>query len=174
MYYEMKTERLLLRPLDISDLDTVHEYASDVENTRFMYFLPNYTREETAAFLNMVTAEWRKDAPDTYEFAVVYDDRQIGAVSVALNEARTEGEMGWIINKRYWKMGFAYEAACAVRDFALNQLRIPRIIAQCDARNADSYRLMEKLGFVREDENGIRTYPKTGETAREYTYAINV
>ena len=143
MYYEIQTERLKLRPLDISDAVTVHEYASDDENTTYMYFLPNRTMEETCEFLSYVTSEWKKDAPDTYEFAVVLDGIQIGVVSVALNDERTEGEMGWIINKRYWHNGYAYEAACAVRDFALNVLKVPRLIAQCDYRNDKSYKLME-------------------------------
>jgi ribosomal-protein-alanine N-acetyltransferase len=173
MKYELSTSRLILRPLDISDAETVHEYASDDENTTYMYFLPNKTMEETRSFLEYVTAEWQKDAPATYEFAVVLDGVQIGAVSVAINEERTEGEMGWIINKRYWHKGYAYEAACAVRDFALNVLKLPRLIAQCDYRNENSYKLMEKLGFTLEAENGTRTYPKSGEIARELTYAIN-
>lgn len=173
MKCEIYTDRLTLRPLDISDIKTVHEYASDDENTTYMYFLPNKTMEETRSFLEYVTAEWQKEVPATYEFAVVLDGKQIGAVSVALNDERTEGEMGWIINKRYWHKGYAYEAARAVRDFALNDLKIPRLIAQCDHRNENSYKLMEKLGFVLEDANGTRTYPKSGETARELTYAIN-
>lgn len=36
MFYEIKTDRLILRPLDISDLATVHTYASDEENTTYM------------------------------------------------------------------------------------------------------------------------------------------
>jgi len=173
MYHEMKTARLTLRPLYISDAETVHEYASDDENTTYMYFLPNKTMEETRSFLECVTKEWQKDAPAAYEFAVVLNGTQIGAVSVALNDERTEGEMGWIINKKYWHKGYAYEAACAVRDFALNELKLPRLIAQCDYRNENSYKLMEKLGFILEDANGTRTYPKSGETARELTYALN-
>lgn len=34
MYIELKTERLLLRPLTIADLDAVHAYAGDPENAR--------------------------------------------------------------------------------------------------------------------------------------------
>lgn len=32
--YEIKTSRLLLRPLSIDDLDSVHIYASDNDNTK--------------------------------------------------------------------------------------------------------------------------------------------
>lgn len=173
MYHEMTTPRLILRPLDISDLATTHEYASDPENTAYMMFLPNNTLAESRSFLEHVTAEWQMESPGSYEFAMVYQGRHIGAVSVAMNEARTEGEMGWIVNKKYWRQGLTYEAAVAVRDFALNVLKLTRLVAQCDTRNEASFRLMQKLGFILEVDKGIRTYPKTGEIACEYTCALN-
>lgn len=171
---EIKTDRLVLRPLSINDLDTVHTYASDPENTRFMMRLPNDTKEETAQFLSNVTEEWKKASPDFYEFAITLDGKQIGAISCALNEQKDEGELGWIINKRYWKMGYAAEAAFAIKDFAINTLKIRMLTANCDSRNADSYRLMEKIGLQLESDNGTRTYPKTGETARELTYSLMI
>ena len=174
MNIEIKTDRLVLRPLSIDDLDSVHTYASDNDNTRFMVWLPNDTKEETARFLLGVTEEWKKAEPDFYEFAITLDGKQIGAISCALNEQRDEGEFGWIINKRYWKMGYATEAAFAIRDFAIKELKVKKLTANCDYRNADSYRLMEKLGLKLENDNGTRTYHKTGETAREFVYSITV
>lgn len=51
------TERLRLRPLCLDDLPTVHEYAGDVENTKYMIFLPNATEQESEAFLRKVEEE---------------------------------------------------------------------------------------------------------------------
>lgn len=174
MNIEIKMDRLLLRPLSIDDLNSVHTYASDRDNTRYMVWLPNDTKEETAQFLSRVTEEWKKATPDFYEFAITLDGKQIGAISCALNEQRDEGELGWIINKRYWKMGYAAEAAFAIKDFAINELKVKKLTANCDYRNADSYRLMEKIGLKLESDNGMRTYHKTGETAREFVYSMVV
>lgn len=174
MYYEIKTERLTLRPLNISDLNTVHEYASDIENTWFMMRLPNNTIEETAEFLTSVTKEWEKNEPTLYDFAVVLDGRQIGAISVYLDDKRESGELGWILNKKYQKHGYALEAALAIKDFALNVLRLKKIIAQCDYRNEPSYRLMERIGLKLESDDGTRVYTKRNETARELTYGLTV
>lgn len=170
MYHEIRTERLLLRPLNIADLDTVHEYASNTENTRFMMHMPKRTVEETAEFLACVTREWEKSEPTFYEFAVVLNGLQIGAVSVYLDEQRKTGELGWILNKKFHKMGYASEAAIALKDFALNTLHLKKLIAQCDYRNAPSARLMEKIGLKLESDDGVRTYIKRNETARELTY----
>lgn len=68
----IKTERLLLRPLCLKDLKTVHAYASDLENTQYMLFLPNETEQETAAFLSSVEQEWAKEHPECFEFAIVW------------------------------------------------------------------------------------------------------
>lgn len=57
-----------------------------------MLGLPNDTREEMLSFLTRVSAEWEKDEPNFFEFAVTLGGRQIGAVSVALDETRREGE----------------------------------------------------------------------------------
>ncbi len=172
MFYEIKTDRLVLRPLDIADLKTVHIYASDEENTTYMCWLPNHTVEETEQFLIRVTNEWKKDNPSFYEFAIVLDGLQIGAISIYLDDTRKIGELGWIINKRYWKKGIAFEAAIAMKDFAINTLKVTKIIANCDWRNVSSYSLMKKIGMKLESDNGVRTYSKNNETAKGLTYSL--
>lgn len=174
MYYEIKTERLLLRPLNIADLKTVHEYSSDEETTRFMMFLPNRSTDETAVFLHCVTKEWEKDEPSFYEFAISLDGLQIGAISIYLDDKKEVGELGWVLNKKHHKKGYASEAAFAIKDFALNVLKLKKLIAQCDYRNTPSRHLMEKIGLKLEDDNGVRTYIKRTETARELTYSLTV
>ena len=172
MTIELKTNRLILRPLDIEDLNTVHAYASDIENTKYMIHLPNDIIEQTSQFLTNVTHEWQKDEPIFYEFAITLDGIQIGAVSVYLNEQRTEGELGWIINKNYWGKGYATEAAMAVKDFAINELKVSVIVAHCDYRNIASCKIMEKIGLVLVSDNCVRQYPKTAETSRELMYSF--
>ena len=47
MYIDIKTERLVLRPLEVSDLHTAHAYASDAKHTRYMIHLPNRSVEDS-------------------------------------------------------------------------------------------------------------------------------
>ncbi len=172
MFYQIKTDRLVLRPLAISDLETVYRYASDWENTRYMIWLPSQSREETAEFLARAAKEWEKDAPAFFEFAIVFQGLPVGAVSVSLDEERKTGELGWILDKRYWKRGIATEAASAIRDFAFRTLKVEKCTAHCDDRNAASFRVMEKIGMKLESDDGWRTYPKSSETAKERAYSL--
>jgi RimJ/RimL family protein N-acetyltransferase len=173
MFIELKTDRLILRPLNIEDLDTVHAYASEVENTKYMLHLPNDTIEETSDFLARATNEWKKEEPNFFEFAITLEGKQIGAVSVYLNEQRTEGELGWILNKKYWGKGYATEAAVAVKDFAVNELKVSNLVAHCDFRNTASSNVMKKIGLTLVKDDGIRQYPKTAEIARESMYSLS-
>ena len=102
---QIETERLVLRPLGPADLPTVHRYASDPENARYMFFGLKQTEADTAAFLAGVEAEWKKEAPSFYEFALTLDGVQFGAVGLYLNDSRTEGELGWILDRRYQGKG---------------------------------------------------------------------
>ncbi len=173
MFVELNTRRLLLRPLSVADLHSVHQYAGDPENTKFMLHLPNRTLEETERFLKNVQSEWQKPQPSFYEFAVVLRGRQIGAVSLYLNEAETEGELGWILRRPFWANGYATEAASAVRDFAFTLPGLVRLVAHCDVRNGASRRVMEKLGMTLERADGQRQYPDTLETVAELTFLLN-
>ena len=49
MYIELKTERLLLRPLTTADLDAVHAYAGDPENARELRYALHQTTSCTDA-----------------------------------------------------------------------------------------------------------------------------
>lgn len=126
--------------------------------------------DETLAFLRRVRAEWQKDAPFFYEFAIELNSRQIGAVSVAPDGECAE--LGWILNRRFHHCGYATEASMAVRDFAMRTLHQTCLYAHCDTRNVASKRVMEKLGFVCAGE-GPRSYPDERGEAREYTFILH-
>ncbi len=170
----LKTERLVLRPLYLSDLKTTHKYTSDIENTQYMIRLPNLTEYETESFLRNAEKEWQSNSPNFYEFAITLNNIHIGGVSLYLNESKTHGEIGWILDKQYWNNGYATEAARAIIKFAKNQLHLHKITAQCDYRNNASENIMKKLGMTLYDNNGIRIYVKRKETAKELTYILHL
>ena len=61
--------------------------------------------------------------------------------------ASLEAEMGWAISELYRGNGYSTEAAHALVDYGLRDLRFPRIIAFTTRSNLASIRVMEKLGM---------------------------
>lgn len=145
------TERLYTREFTLSDLDAVHRYASDLENSGFLPFCPE-SREEVANYLDRRLADQIAPERRVWDMALCIKetDELIGSVSLALREGRDQGEIGWILDKRYWHNGYALEAARGMLRFGFLGPELHRIYARCDDKNAASYRLMEKLGMRRE------------------------
>ncbi|MBP3476889.1 MAG: GNAT family N-acetyltransferase [Lachnospiraceae bacterium] len=169
---EILTKRLRLKPLGSEYLQTVNDYAMDYENTKYMCRLPNDNIEETVNFLRNADAEWEKEKPEYYEFAILYGNKHIGAVSIYFEEGI--GELGWIVNKKYWRNGFAYEAADALVHFFIHNMGTTHFIAYCDTENVASYKIMEKLGMVRTGEWGGRRNKSALQDTCEYQYELIV
>ena len=143
-HYEIKTERLLLRPLTLADADAVWQWVSDERVARYMVY-PTYTdKEKLYEWLRSVEAD-----DDTYEFGFVRlsDGDLIGSGSIGPD--RKEGFWGFGYNLRHdcWGMGFATEAAQAMIDFAKTTFGITRFRASHVEPNRVSGRVMEKCGL---------------------------
>lgn len=170
--FEIKTERLLLKPLGPEYFASTNEYAMDLEVTKYMMYLPNDSTDETMMFLKNVETEWSKETPSFYELAVIFKKKHIGGLSAYIEDG--VAEIGWILNRKYWKKGFAYEASRALIDYFAKNLSITHFMAHCDTENADSYRLMEKLGMVKTGENGSRKNRSAQKESSEYQYELKL
>ena len=168
----IRTERLILRPFTMRDLRTTYAYASDPANTEYMLHLPARKKRETRRFLKFAIAEGSKVPLRRHEFAVIFDGKHIGAVSISLDESEREGELGWIIRKAHQGKGYATEAAKAVMVYALDTLGVTKIYARCDYRNEVSRRVMEKIGLSLESDTGIRYYGGSGAAVQELMYSL--
>lgn len=58
-----------------------------------------------------------------------------------------EVEIGYRLARSYWNLGFATEAASAVRDLAFSDFVLDRVISIIDPNNVRSIRVAEKLGM---------------------------
>lgn len=168
----LKTERLTLRPIRLTDLETTFAYAGSADNTRYMLFLPYSSVEEARQELSRMEEKGNRKPLRDYFFAIELADRSahIGEISLELDETLTEAELGWIIHRDYWGKGITTEAAIAVRDFAFVTLGLKKLFAHCDSRNVGSYRVMEHIGMALE-ATGSRRNRMNGEISAEYRYA---
>ncbi|OAT35013.1 GNAT family N-acetyltransferase [Proteus myxofaciens] len=56
-------------------------------------------------------------------------------------------EIGWRIAKKFWRQGYAYEAACEVLIFAFEHLHLDEVVAFTAVLNTPSQGVMQKLGM---------------------------
>ncbi len=78
-------------------------------------------------------------------------DEMIGkCILFQFSPENRRAEIGFILNRDYWRRGLMYQALVAVIHFAFTTLGLHRIEADVDPDNAGSLGVLEKLGFERE------------------------
>jgi len=87
----------------------------------------------------------------------------IGLCGLIKRDAFEDVDIGYAFLPEFWSKGYALEAAAAVLDYGLHTLRLPKIIALVSPANADSIKLLKKLGFT--FARHIRMQPDAAETA---------
>lgn len=150
----IKTDRLTLREFQEADLAAVHDYAQDAETTKYLEWGPN-TLRETSVFLNESMGFQKEKPRVTFDMAIISDTEQrlVGACSVTILDSREKlGAIGYVINSKFWRHGYATEAACALARFAFDELGMEKLMATCDAQNSASEAVMKKLGMHQEQK----------------------
>jgi RimJ/RimL family protein N-acetyltransferase len=176
----LETARLILRKFSESDFEDVHSYASSVENVIYMPWGPN-NEEQTRAFIESGMREVNENDPHrNYQFAAVLKSsgKLIGGCDMSVKKTDgmdTDGSLGWIVHRDYWKQGYGTEMGKALLEFGFNELKLHRILAHCDAENIASYRVMEKIGMRREGlfiEGRPANKKSNAQYGDELSYAI--
>ncbi|HDX9671278.1 TPA: GNAT family N-acetyltransferase [Bacillus cereus] len=162
----IEAERLLIRKFESKDWEAVHEYTSD---SNVMKYIPEgvFTEEDTRNFVNKNMGENAKNFP------VILIDENILIGHIVFHKYFGEHtyEIGWVFNPKYFNKGYASEAAQATLKYGFKEMKLHRIIATCQPENIPSYRVMEKIGMMREGYFR-KCIPHGNEWWDEYYYAI--
>jgi len=151
--YPIETKRLLLRAFVAGDLDALHRLQSLPEVVRYLMWGPRSRAEVTDILNDRIRRIGLAAEGDKLILAVTLRDggTLIGDASLSWLSARhRQGEIGFVPLPEYHGEGYGREAAAAMLALGFGGLRLHRIIGRCDARNAASARLMERLGMRRE------------------------
>lgn len=145
----IETDRLILRPYNLDDVEDVLSYASDPEWALYLGPVPQpYTRADAEGFL---ANQLSQDRTRRASWAIEYAGFAVGGVNIGFDPENRVGTIGYSIARRLWGKGLTTEAAGAVIDASFAAyVELNRIQATTDERNAGSLRVLEKLGMARE------------------------
>jgi RimJ/RimL family protein N-acetyltransferase len=140
----IETDRLLLRPLTVADLDEIDALnaAPDVVST--MGVVGRATARER---LERNEREWRDRG---YGLMAVTDratGRFLGRSGLKYWPQFNETEVGWVLHPDSWGHGFATEAGRACLDWGFRTLDVPYLIAMIRHDNHRSIRVAERLSM---------------------------
>ncbi len=180
----IETERLILRPMALTDVDDLIEYQSHPEIVRYIPW-PERTREQVIEAAEKTIATGKFDLQEEGDYIVLVwelkngpgvENNEIGQVigqsNMGLRSKRDScADIGWVTHKGFQRNGYAFEATYALMKYAFENFPLHRLIADIDTRNPESAAMAEKLGMRREGEFKDSEFFK-GDWCSMWLYAI--
>lgn len=154
---ELSTERLILRPWQESDAESLFEYAKDSAVGPIAGW-PIHTSVDNSREIikNVLSAE------GTYAVCKKSDNKAIGSIGLMIGNASNldlqddEGEIGYWIGVPFWGQGLIPEACREIIRYGFEDLGLNKLWCGYFDGNENSKRVQEKCGFsYHHTNNGV-------------------
>ena len=142
----METERLILRNLVSQDLESIYEWTSDEQVTKYLTWPTHQNKETTKRILDQWLEEYKQD--NCYRLGIVLkeNNKLIGMIDV-VDYKEDQPVVGYVLNQNYWGHGYMTEAFNGVIGY-LKEQGFHKIYIEADQRNIGSNRVIQKNGFT--------------------------
>ena len=145
----LETERLVLRPWDEADAESLYEYARD-ERVGPVAGWPVHTSvENSREIIRSVLS-----ADETYAVCLKEDSKAIGSIGLMIGKnsnlslPENEAEIGYWIGVPFWGQGLIPEAVRELMRHAFADLHLETLWCGYFEGNEKSKRCQEKCGFI--------------------------
>lgn len=144
----VQTQRLYLRKIRKNDKLAISRILQD---EKVMYAWEHgFSDDEVIDWIEQNLMRYQRDG---YSYWAVIEKNTGGLVGLCGLLSEKAGEennigVGYIFDKSFWHMGYAYESAFACVDYAFCVLGVDQVTAQIRPNNHSSIKVAEKLGMT--------------------------
>ena len=147
----LETERLVLRQVTRDDTDAIFRLMADPRVTRYLGRAPFTTLDDAMRRVEMFENEFRARSGLAWVVTQRTDGQFMGFCRYThFDTFHSRAEIGYLLSPQWWGQGVMPEAVSAAVGFGFTRLGLHSVEADIDPDNAQSRRLLEKLGFVQE------------------------
>ena len=161
----LHTERLTLGPYSLAGYERLSAvYATE----RSRYVGGPLPPEDVWQNMTSGIGQWPLLGLGTWMISLRDSGTPVGEVAVSWPPHFPETEIGWVLFDGEEGKGYAFEAARAAKDWAVNVRQVPMLVSYVDEHNLPSQRLCERLGGVRD----VTAATPNGDPCRVYRYGL--
>lgn len=149
----LETERLILRPLDITDAEAMFTMDNNPNVHKYLWQKPTLELSETIKIIEMVQKQYVENKIGRFATILKDSGEFIGWTGIKFVNDHVENgntnfyDYGYRLNEKFWNKGFATEASKAWLDYGFNQMNIQIMNAYTHAQNGASNHILQKVGF---------------------------
>lgn len=144
----IETERLRLTPMALEDAPFVFELLNTKEWLENIGQRNVHSVEDAAKYIqDKMIDHYTVNGYGNYRITLKKENLKIGCISLYNREDVDGVDIGFAMLPSFMKMGYAFEGAKCIRDYARDVLNLSGITAFTSKSNIGSQRLIEKLGL---------------------------
>ena len=149
----IETERLLIRPFNLEDIEPSFEMNLDAEVSRYTGDGGVVSKQEIERrIVENVFGDYQKHGYGRLAVELKEERKFIGFTGLKYIENLKEVELGYRFMRDYWGKGIATETGRACIDLGFNTLDLSKIIAMVLPENEGSIHVLDKLSFKYEKQ----------------------
>lgn len=148
---ELSTERLILRKMTRTDANSLFQFWSDDEVTKYMNMTSFINMEQALYMIDFLNDLYKNKEGIRWGIVRKEDNVLIGTCGFNTWIKRSSrGEIGYELGREYWGKGYITEALKEVLKFGFEETNLNRVEAFVVPEASRSIRVLEKLGFKKE------------------------
>jgi ribosomal-protein-alanine N-acetyltransferase len=146
----LQTERMVLRRMEMADVDDLMGIFSDPMAMR--YYPGTKNRQEAEEWVRRILGSYRDYGFGLWVAVLENSGEFAGQCGLTVQEVegKDEVEIGYLFLRKFWGRGLATEAARAARDHGFHTLGYERLVSLIDPGNLASRRVAERVGLTLE------------------------
>lgn len=145
---EIKTDRIILRKLKVTDWKIISYLRSDKEVNKFVKRPEAPTKEKALEFIATISNNIIKYKTFYWAIATTGNDQMIGSICLwNFSNDRKTAEVGYDLSPKFQGKGLMNESLKSVLDFGFNTLNLDLIEAYTHRENTKSIHLLKKNNF---------------------------
>lgn len=145
----IKTDRLILRPVELRDATDIYEYMSQKDVCKYLFSYCE-TLDETKRHLKVEFLSYdKRGVPSPYAIVLKKEHKVIGTCNFHTIDEDC-GEIGFVLNPAYQHHGYMSEAVSMLIELGFTVLDLRRIQAMHVSENSACEHFLKQIGFVYE------------------------
>ncbi|MGF1717107.1 GNAT family N-acetyltransferase [Photobacterium chitinilyticum] len=143
----LTTERLILRPFQLSDSTKIQKLAGDEMIANGTINIPHpYSDGIAGQWIGKLLAGWQSQQSAIYAITLKSNYQLIGCVGLH-NIANNNAQLGYWIGVPFWGQGYCTEAAKRLTEFGFKRMELEMIYGQHLSRDPSPGKIMQKIGM---------------------------
>lgn len=147
----LETERLILRRLDINDLESMYTMRTHPEVMKYIPIPLPQSEEEVKQYIQSI--DTRMDSKECVNWVITLKESDVMIGTIGFYRMKLEhyrAETGYMTLPQFNGKGYVTEALQAIINYGFNTMQLHSIEALVDPDNIGSIKVLEKCEFVKE------------------------